>query len=501
MLPRVINRAPLTLTFLGVLLISIILNTINIFNLQTLQDQLTDLLQNTNIASSSSQSSSKIKTPTYVVYSKKPNGEFLRHVFNGFERFGYSKQDFNSTDDWDVMWAHDYPFKTIRDKMLALKPGQKVNKFPGSGFITNKVNLATSDIKNVPKAFQIPKEKQKFLEYAKNHPDKMFVQKNNNHRGIKIEKLENLNLDDEGSFVQEFIHNPLMVDGYKFDIGIYTTLTSVDPLRIYVHYNDVLLRFCPTKYHPFDAEDRDKYVVGDDYLPSWEVPSFTKYMNDRAGFSFKDTLNAFIRNDMKKDPEKMWNEIYSTIVQTYQNTETHFARAVRNYKYKDSFFEMVRFDFVIDDELNVYLMEANMSPNLSSAHFAANARLYEEVVDSLLRLVGLVGVGQTGDYDTVQTKDVLVSPATCSDTCDCARVECKLCLTCLTSGDLAILKQSWVERRNQGSLRRIFPPPITSDNVDITNIFSDSDKVSESNKLLTRWYQEKCKMDRTWCDV
>ena len=346
------------------------------------------------------------------------------------------------------MWAHDYPFKKIREKMLGMRPGQKVNKFismiiimmvmitimmmmmmqvnkfPGSGFITNKVNLATSGLKNVPQvmmmmmiimtmimmmmnvpqAFQIPEEKEKFLQFAKEHPDMMFVQKNNNHRGIRIEKMEKLNLDDEGSFIQEFIHNPLMVDGYKFDIGIYTTLTSVDPLRIYVHYNDVLLRFCPTKYHPFDPEDRDKYVVGDDYLPSWEVPSFTKYMDDKAGFSFRDTLNAYITNSMKMDPNKMWDEIYNTIVEVYQNTETHFAKAVRNYPHRDAFFEMVRFDFVIDDELNVYLMEANMSPNLSSAHFSANAGLYEEVVDALLRLVGVVGVGQGGNTEAVRDK-------------------------------------------------------------------------------------------------
>ena len=383
-----LGRVPLTLSLLGVLLVSIILNTINILNLSTLQDQHFQFLSLKQSSPSSS------KTPKYVVYSKNPNGAFLKHVFSGFKRFGYSKEDFNSTDDWDVMWAHDYPFKKIRDKMLNMKPGQKVNKFPGSGFLTNKVNLATSGLKNVPQAFQIPADKEEFLIYAKQNPKKLFVQKNNNHRGIKIEKVENLNLDDEGSFVQEFIHNPLMVDGYKFDIGIYTTLTSVDPLRIYVHHNDVLLRFCRTKYHPFDPEDRDKYVVGDDYLPSWEVPSFTKYMDEKAGFSFRDTLNAYIINSMKMDPNKMWDEVYSTIVQVYLNTETHFVKDVRNYPHSDAFFEMVRFDFVIDDQLNVYLMEANMSPNLSSAHFSANAGLYEEVVDALLRLVGVVGVGQ-----------------------------------------------------------------------------------------------------------
>ena len=424
----------------------------------------------------------------------------LIKMFYFIHRFGYSKEVFNSTDDWDVMWAHDYPFKKIREKMLAMKPGQKVNKFPGSGFITNKVNLATSGLKNVPQAFQIPDEKEQFIQFAKEHPDMMFVQKNNNHRGIRIEKMENLNLDDEGSFIQEFIHNPLMVDGYKFDIGIYTTLTSVDPLRIYVHYNDVLLRFCPTKYHPFDPEDRDKYVVGDDYLPSWEVPSFTKYMDDKAAFSFRDTLNAYIINSMKMDPNKMWDEIYSTIVEVYQNTETHFAKAVRNYPHREAFFEMVRFDFVIDDELNVYLMEANMSPNLSSAHFSANAGLYEEVVDALLRLVGVVGVGQNGNTDAVRDKDILVSPEICSSHCDCSREECQLCLPCLSPQDISVLKAAWAERRNQGSTWRIFPPPVASPQADNLKTV-DLSKLLPSNKKLIRWYQEKCKMDRTWCDT
>jgi len=491
-----ISRVPLTLSLLIVLLISIILNTINIINLSTLQDQHFQFLQSPSFASSTNS-----KTPKYVVYSKNPNGAFLKHVDSGFKRFGYSKEDLNTTDDWDVMWAHDYPFKKIRDKMLAMKPGQKVNKFPGSGFITNKVNLATTGLKNVPQAFKIPKEKDIFLEFAQKHPEKMFVQKNNNHRGIRIEKMENLNLDEEGSFVQEFIHNPLMVDGYKFDIGIYTTLTSVDPLRIYVHYNDVLLRFCPTKYHPFDAEDRDKYVVGDDYLPSWEVPSFTKYMDDKAGFSFRDTLNAYITHSMKMDPNKMWNEIYSTIVEVYQNTEVHFAKAVANYPNREAFFEMVRFDFVIDDQLNVYLMEANMSPNLSSAHFAANAALYEEVVDALLRLVGVVGVGQHGNKDAVEVKDILVSPDTCARDreCDCARAECQLCLPCLSTRDIKDFKSAWAERRNQGNMRRIFPPPVSVfDTLQKFNITSD--KISPSNEKLMRWYREKCKMDRTWCD-
>ena len=53
-------------------------------------------------------------------------------------------------------------------------------------------------------------------------------------------------------------------------------ITSMDPLRIYVFEGDVLLRFCPEKYHPFDAANRDKYVVHDDYRPTWKVGQTNK---------------------------------------------------------------------------------------------------------------------------------------------------------------------------------------------------------------------------------
>jgi tubulin monoglycylase TTLL15 len=94
--------------------------------------------------------------------------------------------------------------------MLSMKPNQKVNKIPGSGYVTNKVNLATTDLKHIPPAFRIPNDTQKLLKYAKNYPEKMFVQKNQNHRGIQIEKLEKLDLESPGSFVQEFVDDPFL---------------------------------------------------------------------------------------------------------------------------------------------------------------------------------------------------------------------------------------------------------------------------------------------------
>jgi len=63
----------------------------------------------------------------------------------------------------------------------------------------------------------------------------------------------------------------------------------------------------------------------------------------------------------------------------YTLKEEDFIRIASKYPNRRGFFEMVRFDFVIDSKMNVFLMEVNMSPNLSSKHFAANRLLYEQV--------------------------------------------------------------------------------------------------------------------------
>lgn len=109
---------------------------------------------------------------------------------------------------------------------------------------------------------------------------------------------------------------------------------------------------------------------------------------------------------MGKDPEsKVWSPIREVIRNIYRAKESEFAGAIKNYPHKRLFFEMVRFDFVLDADLNLFLMEVNMSPNLSTKHFAMNRLLYEQVIYSTLRLAGVVRGGVTSSSLAPTTND------------------------------------------------------------------------------------------------
>nr|AGH30335.1 Eri-1-2 [Nilaparvata lugens] len=385
---------------------------------------------------------------------------FLKHVFNVFHNFGYKRQELNASEDWDVLWSHDYPFRKLNTAMQNLKHHQKVNHFPGTGYITNKMDLATSNIKFVPRAFKMPQQKADLLAYydflnipltlkycslnwnfdilqAAKHPKKMFVQKSNDHRGIKIKQIQDLDLKQNGTFIQEFIDDPLLVDGHKFDIGVYTIITSIDPLTVYYYNGDVLFRYCPEKYYPFDPAKVDKYVVGDDYLPTWEVPSLKKFYNEHE-FSMKDSFDAYLKQSgIVLDTECLRTPAYSS----------------NNSSGQHSFCEA---------NMKVDVLQANMSPNLSSAHFPPNRLLYEQVLFNLFHLVGLASMLSKESTSSMEVlaKNVMVYEKECfSPKCDgCMSPECQLCRSCLTPNQLGVLQRAYVEHNNRKDCKRAFPP-------------------------------------------
>lgn len=305
------------------------------------------------VAHHSTEIPSKAKS-TYMLYNANGKKEHLIHVETVLQRFGYDPVDFNAEEtNWTLMWAHDYPFNKLSTiDFKNLRPCQWVNHIPGCGYITNKVDLSTTKIKYIPRAFKMPDQERELLEYADSNPDKLFVHKHNQHRHIRVRKLSEIDFGNQDNFVQEFVDNPLLIDGFKFDIGVYTVITSIDPLRAYYYKGEILFRFCPVAYHPFDPDNVDKYIVGDDYLPIWQVPSLSTYYNDLK-HGMRDSFDLYMEA-AGRDPKRIWNQVEESIRLMLLNKEQSLVDVLRRYKSKRNFFELMRIDFVVDNDLNVF---------------------------------------------------------------------------------------------------------------------------------------------------
>ena len=346
----------------------------------------------------------------------------------------------------------------------------------------------------------------------------MWVQKSNNHRGIKILPLKQLDLKADDTFIQQYIHDPYLIDGRRFDIGIYVVLTSIDPLRVYMYEGDWLLRFCLEEYYPFDPKVLHKYVVGDDYTPTWKMPSLKHTYNEKF-LTHKQSLFQYLKQD-GKDSTKLENDIQAAIREVYIDKEHHLLTAAERYPSKRNFFELVRFDFVLDKDMNIYLMEVNMSPNLSSRHFGQNKLLYEQVLFGLFSVVGVaksvtsniqhvVHTGENSNSDEmnmqVSQRDIQIDSDICSSSnCDrnCAYDECKLCYTCWNMEETTSFKSAYLEHFNKKTYKRVFPPRFV-DKKDAemweNKHSSDMEQYSDSNKLIFSWFKEKCLKDISWC--
>ena len=59
------------------------------------------------------------------------------------------------------------------------------------------------------------------------------------------------------SVISVFIFQPFLIDGFKFDMRVYTLVTACDPFRVFV-FKDGLSRFATAKY----IEPTNHNVVG-----------------------------------------------------------------------------------------------------------------------------------------------------------------------------------------------------------------------------------------------
>ncbi|XP_039432083.1 tubulin polyglutamylase TTLL13-like isoform X2 [Culex pipiens pallens] len=294
-------------------------------------------------------------------------------------------------EHWNVCWTDSL---VGVDFCRDMRRFQKINHFPGMFEICRKDLLARNlnrmlkmfpaEYHIFPKTWVFPADLGEAIAYSRTHRSKTFILKpdqGSQGRGIFLTKnLKEINPRDR-MICQVYVHRPLLIDGYKFDLRVYTLVTSTDPLRIFV-YKEGLARFATNKYRePCITNTSNNFM----HLTNYSVNKYSRLFSndDEAGSKRRfATLNRILTSE-GYDIAELWSNIDDVIVKTilsaWQVLRHTYAASFPTHDIIQACFEILGFDILIDHKLKPYILEVNHSPS-----FHTDEAIDKEIKEALI---------------------------------------------------------------------------------------------------------------------
>eukprot|EP00466_Bigelowiella_natans_P011884 jgi/Bigna1/143465/aug1.79_g18173 len=192
---------------------------------------------------------------------------------------------------------------------------------------------------------------------------------------------------------QEYIANPMLLDGYKFDLRVYVLLESLTPLKAYV-FRDGLARLCTEKYAaPSSGNLNNTFVHLTNYHLNKDSENFKNADTfDQMTKSSKRSIRTALHqlksqnNDFRSD--RFWAEVddivAKTLISIWPSLWSSYIRVFNEYKYLHLYWIgyqqtrryahktqnaskcWVSFDILLDSRNKAWLLEVNAAPSFNT---------------------------------------------------------------------------------------------------------------------------------------
>jgi hypothetical protein len=204
-------------------------------------------------------------------------------------------------------------------------------------------------------------------------------------RGISI-------VDDIGkvtysspSVIQQYLPNPLIFRGYKFDLRLYVLVTSFSPLEAFI-YKEGFARFGTRKFSS-DKESINDFQI---HLTNSSIQNCYIHdikMNHPARTAGKDGGGNKVRmtwlwSRLKEQGigvEEIWNQIKDLCIKTLLSAQDEIPS-------QPNAFEIFGFDVIIDDASKPWLIEVNACPALSREN-DLDVKVKEALIEDTIKIV------------------------------------------------------------------------------------------------------------------
>ncbi|XP_075703996.1 tubulin polyglutamylase TTLL5 isoform X2 [Rhinoderma darwinii] len=280
---------------------------------------------------------------------------------HGFQEVNANSNNFN------LMWTGSHVKPHL---MRSLASFQKVNHFPRSYELTRKDRLyknvqrmqQTYNVRNfnlLPQTYLLPGEYQEFCNAFSKDRGPWIVKPvaSSRGRGVYLVNSPSQISMEENLLVSRYISNPLLIDGFKFDVRLYVLITSYDPLVIYLYEEG--LTSC------------DNPEV-EDYGNKWSMSAMLRYLKQEG-----------------KDTAALMSQVEDLIIKTVIAGELPIATACKSFlAHRGNCFELYGFDVLIDGNLRPWLLEVNLSPSLA-CDAPLDMKVKASMISDMLTLIGV----------------------------------------------------------------------------------------------------------------
>jgi len=177
--------------------------------------------------------------------------------------------------------------------------------------------------------------------------------------------------------VQKYMENPLIIHKRKFDIRQWILVTDWNPLTVWF-YEECYVRFSAEEYDTHNLDNKFVHLTNNSigkYHENQNCPTFEQNMWGMEAFS-KYLEQTFGSGTFEEKIKPQMKQIVTWALECVQDM-------VENRKGSHEFYGV---DFMIDEDLNVWLIEINSSPDMEYST-PVTKRLVKTVSDDIIKVV------------------------------------------------------------------------------------------------------------------
>ncbi|GAB9465826.1 hypothetical protein Gpo141_00003216 [Globisporangium polare] len=307
-------------------------------------------------------------------------------------------KDGDAKPKWDIWWSDR---GDLLRELPRLSAFQKINHFPAmeeicrKDFLANNLNaickVLPDDFDYFPRSFLLPAESVELQKCMESAPKSAtFIAKPRTLcQGKGISLVQSFTkLPKEPCVVQRYIDNPLLIDGFKFDLRIYVLVFSVHPLKLFIFKNG-LARFCTSAFQrPTKRNLSQKRMHLTNYAVNKSSKHFQQATSSDENKGSKRTLAAIMKyldDTGRYSSELVWTQICDIVVKTLLCIQPKLSSSYKSFfgendaTWGPKCFEVLGFDIMLDASGKAWLFEVNHAPS-----FAGDSPLDREIKSALI---------------------------------------------------------------------------------------------------------------------